>query len=119
MQCSLCQYEMSAFETTCSRCQGRGLPPQAQPPIPPPQPIPGQYAPAAPGVAPDDAPSFIYALVGFLIPIVGLILYLVDRQLRPQRARSAATGALVSVGFNVLALIAVMVLTLVGAAVTR
>ncbi len=118
MQCSLCNYEMSAFETVCSRCQGKGLPP-AQAPIPPPQHIPGQYAPTTPGVAPDDAPNFLYALVGFCIPIVGLILYLVDRQLRPQRARSAATGALVSVGLNVFALIAVLVLTLVGSAVTR
>ena len=42
-----------------------------------------------------DAPSTGYAVLGFLIPIVGLILYLVNKDSAPQKARSAGKGALV------------------------
>ncbi len=38
-----------------------------------------------------------YALIGFLFPVVGLILYLVWAQERPHDARSAGKGALISV----------------------
>jgi len=44
-----------------------------------------------------DAPSFGYAILGFFIPIVGLILYLMWKDQTPQRARSAGKGALTSV----------------------
>lgn len=42
-----------------------------------------------------DAPSFGYAVLGFLFPMVGLILYLVWREQTPLRAKSAGKGALV------------------------
>ena len=44
-----------------------------------------------------DSSSFGYALLGFCIPIVGLILYLIWRDNTPLRAKSAGKGALVSV----------------------
>ncbi len=44
-----------------------------------------------------DAPSVGYAVLGFFIPIVGLILYLVWKQEFPMRAKSAGKGALISV----------------------
>lgn len=44
-----------------------------------------------------DAPSFGYGLLGFLIPLVGLILFLCWKDKTPLRAKSAGIGALVSV----------------------
>ena len=45
----------------------------------------------------EDAPSFGYAFLGFLIPIVGLILFLTWKNDYPLRAKSAGKGALTSV----------------------
>lgn len=127
MQCPLCNYLMSDFDTECARCHGKGLapPPQAQaaaapPPhqqqLPPQPPSPGQHPQAMPGAAPDDAPSFPMAALGFFIPLVGLILFLVDRNTRPQRARSAGMGALV--GFlGGIAVTAFFFMVIVGSAV--
>jgi hypothetical protein len=49
----------------------------------------------------NDEPSFGFALLGFLIPIVGLIVFLVMRDNSPERAHSAGKGAIagVVVGF--------------------
>ena len=56
---------------------------------------PNQPYYGAPQPNPMDAPSTGYALLGFLIPIVGLILYLVWKDTMPQRARSVGRGALI------------------------
>lgn len=45
----------------------------------------------------NDAPSFGFALLGFLIPIVGLILYLIWKNDTPLKAKSAGKGALIGV----------------------
>lgn len=45
----------------------------------------------------DDSSSFGWALLGFCVPIVGLILYLVWKDKTPLKAKSAGKGALVSV----------------------
>lgn len=45
----------------------------------------------------DDHSSFGWALLGFCIPLVGLILYLVWKDNAPLKAKSAGKGALVSV----------------------
>ena len=44
-----------------------------------------------------DAPNTGYAILGFLLPIVGLILYLVNKDTYPLKARSAGKGALIGV----------------------
>lgn len=44
-----------------------------------------------------DSSSFGYALLGFFIPIVGLILFLIWKDEYPLRAKSTGKGALVSV----------------------
>jgi hypothetical protein len=58
----------------------------------------GPSAPAPPpgttGQAPSDAPSMGYAVLGFFIPLAGLILYLVWKDQYPLRAKSAGKGAL-------------------------
>ncbi len=42
-----------------------------------------------------DAPNTGYAILGFLIPLVGLILYLVNKDTAPLKAKSAGKGALI------------------------
>ena len=43
----------------------------------------------------EDAPNIGWAILGFLIPIVGLILYLVNKDTYPKKAKSAGKGALI------------------------
>ena len=45
----------------------------------------------------DDSSSFGFALLGFLFPLIGLILYFVYDDKRPKRAKSVGKGALVGV----------------------
>ena len=45
----------------------------------------------------NDEPSFGFAFLGFLIPIVGLIVFLVMRDNAPERAHSAGKGAIAGV----------------------
>ena len=42
-----------------------------------------------------DAPNMGYAVLGFFIPLVGLILYLVNKDKSPLKAKSAGKGALI------------------------
>ena len=46
------------------------------------------------GIVTGDAPSTGMAVLGFFIPLVGLILYLVNKDTKPQFAHSAGKGAL-------------------------
>ena len=54
----------------------------------------------------DDAPNTGFAVLGFLFPLVGLILYLVNKDKSPLKAKSAGKGALigfcVSVGISII-----------------
>lgn len=43
----------------------------------------------------DDRSSFGFAILGFFIPIVGLILFLIYEGKKPKRAKSAGKGALI------------------------
>lgn len=44
----------------------------------------------------EDKKSFGFALLGFFLPIVGLVLYIVWKDTMPLKASSAGKGALVS-----------------------
>lgn len=46
-------------------------------------------------IAKDDAPNTGLAVLGFFIPVVGLILYLVNKDTHPKKAKSAGKGALI------------------------
>ena len=48
-----------------------------------------------------DAPSTGFAILGFFIPIVGLILYLVNKDTAPLKAKSAGKGALIGFIVNI------------------
>ena len=49
----------------------------------------------------DDAPSILFALLGFFIPLVGLILWLCFKDSSPRKARSAGKGAIIGVCVSV------------------
>ena len=42
-----------------------------------------------------DASNIGFAVLGFFIPLVGLILYLINKDTEPQKAKSAGKGALI------------------------
>ena len=48
-------------------------------------------------VAPADTGSFGWSVLGFCIPLVGLILFLVWKDTKPVSSKQAGVGALVSV----------------------
>ena len=48
-------------------------------------------------IAANDAPSTGFAVLGFFIPLVGLILYLINKDSSPLKAKSAGKGALAGV----------------------
>ena len=50
----------------------------------------------------DDSGSFGWAVLGFFIPLVGLILWLVWKDTKPKSAKMAGIGALVGVGISLL-----------------
>ena len=52
--------------------------------------IPQHIAPAY-----NDAPSKGFAIIGFLIPLIGLILYLAYNDNKPLKAKSAGKGGLI------------------------
>ena len=52
---------------------------------------PAQFAPAQ--AAPVDSGNIGWAILGFLIPLAGVILFLVWRNTKPQTAKMAAIGA--------------------------
>ena len=70
------------------------------------------YSPAK-KTSEDDSSSFGYAILGFLIPLVGLILYFVWKDSMPLRAKSVGKGALV--GFITGVVISVIYAVAVGA----
>ena len=52
-------------------------------------------------VAANDAPSTGMAILGFLIPLAGLIIWLVNKDTKPLFAKSAGKGALIGVILSV------------------
>ena len=62
----------------------------------------------------EDSSSFGWALLGFCVPIAGLILYLVWKDNTPLKAKSAGKGALVSVILSVVFYILYFVLIMAG-----
>lgn len=89
--CSGCGQELSPDENFCSVCgKRRTTPAQGA------QPVFQQQVNPQMGYVP-DAPSGGMTALGFFIPIVGLILYLVWKDQTPLKAKSAGKGALIGV----------------------
>ena len=64
--------------------------------------------------APVDNGGFGWNLLGCCIPLVGLILYLVWKDTKPNTAKAAGIGALVGVGINVVCSILSMLMGVVA-----
>ena len=62
-----------------------------------------------------DAPNTGWAVLGFFIPIVGLILYLINKDTAPLKAKSAGKGALI--GFCVSLAISIIYAVVIGSMV--
>ena len=58
-------------------------------------------APAEAAPATTDASSIGFAILGFFIPVVGLVLYLVNKNTYPKKAKSAGKGALIGFIVNI------------------
>ena len=89
--CKKCGREIDNAATHCSYCGA------AQ-----------NEAAAAPQVV--DKGGFGWGLLGFLIPIVGLILFLVWRDSKPKTSKAAGKGALISVIISVVFYVIMMVI---------
>lgn len=74
----------------------------------------GAGTPTPSPVQEDDAPSAGFAVLGFFVPLVGLILYLVFEQEYPQRAKSSGKGALIGFITRVVLVIVAEVLSVLG-----
>ncbi len=61
----------------------------------------------------EDTPSAGYAILGFLIPLVGLILYLSAKDKTPLKARSAGRGALAGVAVSLVFYILISVVLII------
>jgi len=64
-------------------------------------------------VSTGDDGSFVWGLLGFLVPIVGLILYLSWKDTKPISAKKAGKGALISVIISVVLSILAAVLSFI------
>lgn len=62
------------------------------------------------GVQEADNGGFGWGLLGFCVPIVGLILFLVWKDTKPKTAKAAGIGALVSVILGVIYYVAIIAL---------
>lgn len=64
-----------------------------------------------------DAPSFGFGLLGFFVPLAGLILYLIWKDQTPLKAASAGKGALIGVIVSVsISILSIVLLFIAGAA---
>lgn len=60
--------------------------------------------------APEDKGGILWGLLGCCIPIVGLILFIVWKQTKPNSAKAAGIGALVSVIISIVCYIIMAIL---------
>lgn len=73
------------------------------------------------GVATNSTPAVVdnggfgWGLLGCCIPIVGLILFLVWKDIKPKTSKAAGIGALVSVGIYILLYLFIFILGAAGA----
>lgn len=88
--CRNCGEQIDAQVTYCPKCGQQQLPlEQTQPVQYQYQAQPVQYQPVR------DKGGFGWAVLGFLVPLAGLLLFLFMRDTEPKNAKSAGIGALV------------------------
>ena len=120
--CQNCGSNIQPGANVCTECGAKVESPHIQNVQPNPQPThyqsntsvnqPYQASNSQYGGSPNDPGGFGYGLLGFCIPIVGLILFLVWQDDKPNNAKAAGTGALISVGLTIF-----FYVVLIGAAI--
>lgn len=60
----------------------------------------GKYIKNQPSNVEVDEGGFIWGLVGFLVPVVGLVLYISWKNNKPKSSKSAGIGALIGFCIN-------------------
>ena len=99
MNCPQCGASIADGATFCPSCGTAVAAPQPQNPYA--QPATPVYAePAAAPVV--DKGSVGWAILGFLIPLVGIILFFVWRNKKPDSAKKAIIGAAIGLVFNII-----------------
>lgn len=86
----------------------------SQQPPPYPQQQPYQQAPQ-----PADTGSFGWAVLGFFIPIAGLILWLVWKDTKPRDSRQSRNGFIASIVVWVVVYVLIFIIGLIGAMAQR
>lgn len=95
--CSNCGVQLAEGANFCSHC-GQATQPSQQPPQ------------QQPGTQPSES-VWGFSLLGFFLPIVGLVLYLVWHDTLPQRSRAAGIGALIGACFPIILIVFLISLT--------
>ncbi|MDH5017272.1 zinc-ribbon domain-containing protein [Limosilactobacillus fermentum] len=63
--------------------------------------LPSSSSSSTPATTTDDTGSAWWGVLGFFIPVAGLVLYIVWHNSEPKNAKSAGIGALIQVGVQV------------------
>ena len=100
MFCSGCGKEIKNDDTFCPYCglrfYNRNMIPQNA------------------GVMPNDSPSLLFAFIGFLFPLIGLILFLIYEGKSPKKAKSAGKGAITNVIIKVIFIVIICLVFIFG-----
>ena len=62
-------------------------------------PLPSSSSFSTPATTTADTGSALWGILGFFVPVAGLVLYIVWYNSEPKNAKSAGIGALIQVGF--------------------
>lgn len=122
MRCTRCKGNISDLAKICPHCGQKVVKSKTQA-MPARQPaqqyVQPQYeqqnAPAQHTCVKNDSKSFAYALLGFLFPAIGFILFLVWREDRPLRAKSCGKGALLCVVLEIVFVVLIYALAILAA----
>ena len=68
--------------------------------------------PAKPAEEAKDGRSLTYAAAGFFLPVIGLVLYVIEQDKMPRRAKSALRGAICGIAAGILGTVLFTVLKL-------
>ena len=86
--CPYCGKQIAPSDTVCGSC-GRSMPESYQA---------SNYGNDGSTTSNNkDGVNFVYGIIGFLFPLIGLILFIVFKESNPQGSKYAGTGALVKV----------------------